>query len=456
MTTQIDTTKMIDFANQLEGEEQEFYISTMESVEKDLLSIAFNPDDNITIEKILPHISKNEIDHLNLLTLETFMTSEFSHPKTGAAWNTMDVFLQRCGKALTQYEKKYFESLRTAKLSVYEVIEVDEGHSLTLRDLLANDNAKFLVKEPELLSSFPRWGIFATNLISFEGEIRMQSAILQFKRHQLESTLESLKGIDQFMAHGLSSLDLASQQAVIKKTTTNLIAGVWLSGCLPDQNSKNYVNRDGEVIELCKYRFPLTASKEKIAAALNEIPEFQTGQKDKWIWLIPLEGAQIPKEQITSNDQNTFVQLFAGMTLEADELIAETTSKQRAIQIEFFLKEKLEGLVGEPTLEVQDAEALISQQKIYQQNNQDLPLEQIKEMYQAIDGYYKVWMNRKTPTLSNLCPRDAVKIPEGRKKVISLLKDLDISFNVPFRKQKAKLHDSSWVFGDLGIKELEL
>lgn len=456
MTTQIDLMKMINFANNLEGEEQNFYSSTMEEVEQTLLSIAFDPSQNIGVEKILPHIPKHEIDHLNLLTLETFITSEFQHPQTKATWNAMDVFLQSCGKDLSAYEKKYFKGLRSTKTSIYEVIEINEGHSLTLRDLLAKDHATVVVQEPEPANCFPRWSILATKLVPIDGETRMRSAILQFNRQQVENVLGYLKDIEQFMQMGLGSLDRSSRDAIIQKAKTNMIAAAWLNGFLPSQGPKNYVNRDGETVKLCKLRFPLTASREKIAKRLDEMTEFQQGEKDKWLWLVPLERAETHQEHMTAENQSTFVQLFAGMTLKTNELIVDTTSEQRATQVEFFLKEKLEGLVGEPFSEIQNIDNLDPKKVFDQSKNQKLSATQLKEMHQSIDGYYKIWMNRKTPTLNNLPPKDAVQTPEGRKKVISLLKDLEISFNQPFRTQKVKNYDSSWVFEDLGIKANEL
>ncbi|MEN8236041.1 MAG: hypothetical protein ABFQ95_00600 [Pseudomonadota bacterium] len=461
MENKIDLMKMINFANNLEGDEQEFYVSTMESFEKTLMSIAFDPRGNVTAEYVAKRLQKSQIAHLNLVTLEAFMTGEYVHPKSNELWNAMDVFLERCDDTLTEYEKKYFEGLRLAQMSIYEIIDVEDGQSLTVRDLVADGNPTFVVQESEPSISLPKWSLIGTKLVRIGDEIRTRSAILQFDRQHVDRALTSLKASKALLESGLGSLDNKTLQKTLRETQTNLVTAVWVNGCVPPPKSRTYLNRDGEKLKHCKHTFPLKATKAAVAKRLNEIEELQNGEDDKWVWLIPMTNESTKENtkkdtRQENTDEQQFVQLHAGMQLKNDMLIVETLSEQRATQIEFLLKENLEDMVGEPTLELQDIDEAQTSKDFVKQKEQKFSPENVKELSEMIDGYCKIWLSNKTPNLNNLSPREAVKTPEGRRKVISLLKSLEISFNETFKHQKDYTYNSDWLFEDLGIKASEL
>ena len=74
-------------------------------------------------------------------------------------------------------------------------------------------------------------------------------------------------------------------------------------------------------------------------------------------------------------------------------------------------------------------------------------------MREFLDRHYRQVIEEPLPALGNLPPREAVRTPEGRQKVIGWLKNLENGEGRRARKDGTPPYDFSWMWRELGVLE---
>ncbi len=222
------------------------------------------------------------------------------------------------------------------------------------------------------------------------------------------------------------------------------------------------VNQDREQIVFAKVRFAVAKeNRERITGMLDSASGIERGVKKlTWTWSRPESDLSEPKTPgnvaiVTSQEDGSVVLGF--IALRARWLVLETNSVGRAGRGIIMLKELLDGLVGEPITETQSVDsALEDYEESGRSPSKDEPPpvsaeEAERAMGEFVDRHYHNVIDERIPAIGNVTPREAVRTPAGREKVISWLKYLENGEARRARLDGATPYDFTWMWQELGL-----
>ena len=123
--------------------------------------------------------------------LEDFFTRRFG---AGGEINVVDAFLRRRGRRESEMARSYLIALRDSVVSLYEVVDIDRGRSMTVRDLVRGGEP--VVVDEKLGSAGAGLGDrLAARVVTAEGRNLVTGAVLRFRAEtsrQLEWAFEEM------------------------------------------------------------------------------------------------------------------------------------------------------------------------------------------------------------------------------------------------------------------------
>ena len=204
------------------------------------------------------------------------------------------------------------------------------------------------------------------------------------------------------------------------------------------------LNTDGETMRFCKIVFKVL-DEEGVKTALTSMKGFDYDAKNKmWVWF-KKGNKQISILPTTS---------LGTLTIKRGRLTCETNSEERAERLAKKLKKELQGLASFEKMEAKDFDELppLSEEKrkrIEAEHEELMKNPEVREATRKMseEYYHKDWLTKPVPALSGQSPLEAVKTPDGRKKVEKLLdglktmqdKNPDESFRVDIKGLRARL-----------------
>ena len=116
-------------------------------------------------------------------TLYAFMAEEFFTVRfgNGGGVNVVDDYLRRRGWRETAPARRYLEALRDSTVSLYEVVDIDRGYSLTVRDLI-RETEPVVAHEKLGSQNATLWDCLAARLVEVNGKYIITGAMLRFPR----------------------------------------------------------------------------------------------------------------------------------------------------------------------------------------------------------------------------------------------------------------------------------
>jgi hypothetical protein len=403
---------------------------------------------------------------------EDFLTSRVG-PK---GRNIIDEYLDQRGWKESIQGRDYLRSLRGSVLSLYEVIEVNEGRSLVLRDLIRGGPP---IEVDERLGSLDavKWDRLAARVLSIGGQRVLSGAVLHFP----DEPAEALQGIFRTapqksrrqLADLLPNLSEENKRAIEETLTDTTIAleggataitSVWLAYTINQLTAPlpQLINFDGEQVVFAKVRFPLhDRDRAQVAHLLDGTVglERDTGGKS-WTWKCPdsQPASAKPQSGFSVGAWNESGALILGnIELRRKWLVLQANSKERAKRGTELLRRCLDGLVGEPITETQSVESALAESRERPGPSEaapPIPPEEIARVTKDfIERHYRRIIDGPVPVLGNVSPREAVGLPEGREKVISWLKSLENGERRRSREQGQTPYDFTWMWRELGVLE---
>ncbi|MGM0627625.1 MAG: hypothetical protein ACQETZ_05640 [Candidatus Fermentibacterota bacterium] len=326
---------------------------------------------------------------------------------------------------------EFLESWRDANVSLFEVREVVSHSHVVLKDLLSNRLHR--VADVRLSETLSAWDTLFARIVSARGHDFFSSTLLPFSRQMLEVMRRSLEKYRS--EYGNRSL---SWKRLLKRDWW-LIPEIWLE--LAEQAiagpGPEMVNSDGDPVESVAVTYHLQEGTGMMAAALLEkIPEVSREPGGEMVWLEEREEGSLENvlvASITHPDEST--------------LVVHTNSRNREERVGAVIEEWLGSMIDDVDVEYRpyNPEDMAPSSGM---DPEDLSPEELAELQgEVLRKVYGRWPDQHLPALDGMTPREAVEDPAMRRKVISLLKDMESGHQADGSRP-----DLGWLWKELGLK----
>ena len=413
------------------------------------------------------------------LMLHVFIAEDFFAARFGEddQQNVIDDYLKRRGWREAVSARRYLEALRDSVVSLYEIVAVDPGRSVTVRDLILGGEP-ITVNEKLGSKSLARWDRMAARIVTVNGKENFTGGILRFrheasqellsvfdemaermKEELLEAAKETgddstveLESVRRLIVLGLPCAPMFSQNWTIDTITQ-------LRAPLPELR-----NSDNEAIVFCEVRFPVAGDEAKVAAVLDGIEAFERQEDEDacWAWLAPgspFDRMDRDNEEPAADDAAAEGEDIIRMTslgdaaLGSDALVLTVNSRERAERGRDLLASRLGDLVGSPLISHQDPEQAVAEYAGQAVDELGLPPEEAARIVHAhLDEHYRRTLDEPIPMLDGKTLRQAAATTEGRPQAIDWLKQLENTEYHRAAQQGEKPYDTAWIWRELGLE----
>ena len=334
---------------------------------------------------------------------------------------------------LTEMERQLLHSYMTRPVSFYEVLSVDSGQGFSARDILANSN--FEVRERlgtrdlavgDILYAqlSPVGGITTMNFCApWRVPPRMKSVVIE-----LRQVLREVDGSRK----SLSEQDLQAFMDDIREGYLGLRDRMMAPPVL--------VNTDGDPLEMHAMTFEVPSAQaafDALASLALDVPLealLHNAEYDDAGILSKVDFQWLKKgNQKFKSWDNT---VLGKLRIEGRSLVAEANSEKRARKLRKEIEKRLgrSGAIYKGTEITMPGELLEQAKQAEPEMNRpgsgiedESPTE--LELRQAADAFLQkelnTWPDKKLPVLGGKTPRQAIKDPDGREIVESLLLDME-------------------------------
>ena len=409
------------------------------------------------------------------LMLHVFIAEDFCTARFGEddEQNVIDDYLKRRGWRETVSARRYLEALRDSHVSLYEIVDIDPGRSVTVRDLLLGGEA-VTVDERLGSKSLGRWDRVAARIVTVNGKEHFTGGTLRFRHEASQEFLSVFDEMAEQMKEELleaaeetgdeSPIELESVRRLIvlglpcapifsRHWTVDTI--MQLQAPLPELR-----NSDNEAIVFCEVRFPIAGDEAKVAAVLDGIEAFEREEDDEahWAWLAPgspfdrMDGDGEDPPAADAEDTISMTSL-GDAALWGGALVLTVNSQERAERGRDLLASRLGDLVGSPLISHQDPEQAMAEHAGEPEDELGLPPEEVARIVHAyFDEHFRRTLDEPLPVLDGKTPRQAAATPEGRAQVIDWLKRLENTEHHRAAQQGEKPYDTAWIWRELGLE----
>ena len=397
--------------------------------------------------------------------LEDFFTARFGDE---GEKNVIDDYLKRRGWREKVPAKRYLEAVRDSVLSLYEVVELDPGHSMTVRDLVLGGDP-ITVEEKLGSETAARWDRIAGRIVTVNKKIYFTGSLLLFPHDVADKVLSGIEEMVKSIRKKLrreakkqgepADFKDGDLREMLLHTSARLFIRIWLidalyraSGPLPEVR-----NTDGDEIVFSEARFPITGEVAKVIAGLDEIDEFEKDDPNelRWTW----QGPGSPSQRVSRGRSFTFETdndagrtILGNIEIADDALVLSTNSKERVDTGRDLLLSRLDGLVGQPLTSHQTLEKMLDERSGSAPVQSELPPEVAEQaIHSFLDGHYRQALDNPLPYLDGKTPRQAAKTKKGSAQVINWLKKSENSEARRAAREGQDPYDFQWMWRELGI-----
>lgn len=397
--------------------------------------------------------------------LEDFFTDRFGEE---GEWNIIDDYLKRRGWREKVPGKRYLEALRDSFMSLYEVVDLDPGRSMTVRDLfLGGDPVTIMEKRGS--ESAARWDRLAARIVTVNNKAYFTGSILLFPLDAADRVLASFEVTAETLTKEIRKearkqgepADFQDRDLLemLLYTSARLFTEAWLIETLERLSAPlpKLINTDGDDILFSEARFPITGDVAAVIAALDGIDAFDRDDPEErhWTWhgqSSPSNRVSQDKGIVLSTADDTGRTVLGNIEFGEDMLVLTTNSKARADKGRDLVLAGLDGLVGEPLTSYQDPEQVLAEQDDAAPEPSDLPPEVAEQaIHAALESHYRRVLDEPVPALGGKSPRQAARTKKGRTEVTNWLKKLENAEARRAAGQGQRPHDVRWMWQELKI-----
>ena len=399
--------------------------------------------------------------------MEDFLASRFGED---GERNVVDEYLARRGWLEKKQAASYLRAVRDSMPSLYEVVALDPGRAVTVRDLVRETDPE-RVPDRHLSETTTVWDCFAGRLIGSGRTRRFTEGLLPFPREAARLCMEDLIGLTKDLPKRLRK---TARKDGKKVEMSQLEAREFLlqSPMGPVFFTNQFVtwhveqaeaglpelrNTDDEPLVLSTVRFPIVGDETDVAGVLDEVPEFdrEAGDGFRWSWLGRELAAAEQPEGLAGAAAGTGRWTLGQAEIVDEALLLHVNSVERAERGRELLASRLGALVATPLTSHEDPAARLEagpSEPGAGPEEPDIPPEEMAAVIGTfLEGHYRKVLDEPVPMLGDRSPRQAVKTREGRAAVVEWLKFLENEESRAALQQKRRPLDLSWLWDELKI-----
>lgn len=424
---------------------------------------------DVTSEE-LAEILGDPFDMLYGVILEDFFTARFGDD---GELNVIDDYLKRRGWREKVPAKRYLAAIRESVISLYEVVDLDPGKTMTVRDLIRGGDP-VTVDEKSGSESAAQWDRIATRLVTvnnkpcFTGGMLLLSheasrTFLTVFNETANGSRAELRREAKKQGENPEIASEAVEELLLEGMGPCLLTQAWLTDALTRINAPppELRNTDGDEILFSEVRFPISGDEAEVAAAVDGIENIERNAPGEasWTW----HGRNSPSRRMAAKKHK-------GLTLQSVDdggrtslgnieigngfILLGTNSRQRAERGRDILASHLGALVGAPlisheaigrTMETSAGPGVPEEDEI----PPEIAAQFIRDFF---DDHYRRLLDGPVPVLDGKTPRQAVKTKKGRGQVIEWLKYLENSEHRRANGAGQEPYDMTWMWRELKLE----
>ena len=393
----------------------------------------------------------------------------------------IDDYLKRRGWRESASGRDYLAALRDSTPSLYEVVDVDPGHSLKVRDLLV-PGEEVTIQEKKGSQGAAPWDRLAARIVVVDKRRLFTGAVLVFNNDATNNVLAAFdymvkvatrasgKGFPRMPgARGrrrgrAGAVPSALREELIRSMPcAQILTHFWLTDALSRAMAPppKLQNTDGDEMVFCEVRFPITGDKSRVSALLDGIKGFRRESDSalQWTWFAPGSPSHRRarlrrKAPVTISAKETFTTTLGHAEIEAGMLTLSVNSRERADRGQELLSSRLGELVGPALVSSQDAQQALkaNEAEPTQRGIEPLTAEHIHAMHSYLDEHYRRTLEEPIPELAGKTLRQAAANKKSRKQAIDWLKQMENTEHRRAAAQGHKVYDTRWIWQELGIE----
>ncbi len=401
--------------------------------------------------------------------MEDFLTARFGEENER---NAVDEYLARRGWLEKKHAASYLRAVRDSSPSLYEVVTLEPGRAVTVRDLVRDIDPE---RVPDRLASevMNVWDCFVGRLVGSGRTRRFTVGVLPFPRELVRTTMEDVievtKGLPKRLRKAArkegKKVDISDLDAREFLLRSPMGATFFTSRFVTwhveqaEAGLGGLENTDGEALVPSTVRFPIAGSDTDVAAALDGVPEFDRddGGELRWSW----RGRELPRlelpESLAGNDPEAGTgHLTLGQAeITGGVLLLRVNSVERAERGRDLIVSKLGALLGTPLTAHEDPAKQLGEsveEGPPAPRDLDIPPEVAEAVLRAhFEEHYRRVLDEPIPMLGNVTPRKAAKSRKGRAAVVEWLKEIENGEARQAAQTGRQPFDTAWLWEELKI-----
>ncbi|MFQ5698048.1 MAG: YecA family protein [Myxococcota bacterium] len=332
--------------------------------------------------------------------------------------SVLEWFLEERGRDLARPERAWLAAQQAAWLSVWEVIAVEPGQSVTLRDLLSHEERR--VREVSASTTLVVRDALLGRVVDYEG-LSLLCGVHPRPLPPVDAAevVRRARGrLRRKRAVPVERLRDERFGRYLIRRWEEAVAELDLRAAVPPQLH----NTDGDPLLFTTDHFELDpAVRDQVEARLAAMEGVEPGDAEGG----PEDAIYIfiaPGNRMHGSWDNT---LMGRARLEGTRLQLETNSRERADALRARVETACEGLLCHRAREHSDPFSPPVQAAMRDASPEPPPPEAEQLILDFKRRHYLEWLDQPLPALDGLSPREAVSTARGREAVDVLLKDME-------------------------------
>lgn len=346
----------------------------------------------------------------------------------------MEEFYSAQFSRLTPEERATLEAHMVGYTSVYEIQEVFEGKGFRAKDLLMGGELE--IREVSGSRQFVKWDIIIARVYTLNGISKIAGPTAQMVPRDL---------LDSFMGFLREEREVYTREAgkegwpAFMKARSYRIRHFFAD--LPEQKRVFHTD-EGHQVVIARAEHRIGALREVITRFEKEydfmIDEVKSGKEAKLSWIkrgpskewpeavkLPEKGLLIQSKMLHESGKLEWP-VLGTISITSDRLTLECLSRERLERGSKRLKEILGDLIEHTEDSFQNVdEAMKKRGRTGPEKEPKISRHATLLAQAQLARQYQDWVDAKLPALNGMSPREAVRAPEGRQRVLDILKDIE-------------------------------